>query len=279
MNVTTASHQELLPLAHAQGRTLWPGVELSLERFGAAVAARGVTSQDLAAHGADLYLAIACGDGETNALKWFEDAFVAHVGQYLIKLRLADDVIDEVRQLVRIRMLAGPEPKLGLYSGRGALDAWIRILAVRTALNHMDSRKPDELRRNDGSLDALVDHGGSHELRYIQQHHRANFQAALDASLALLPARDKTLLRMSFVDGHSIDVIASIYRVHRATVARWLVSIRKQVLDDLRQRLSLDLQSTPSEARSLIKVMWGEAKVSVERLLAADVDPKKPREP
>jgi RNA polymerase sigma-70 factor (ECF subfamily) len=99
------------------------------------------------------------------------------------------------------------------------------------------------------------------------EHHREAFQAALQDALTTLTPREKTLLRLHFLDGMNIDALGVVFRVHRATVARWLVAIRTQVLDRVRQTLSLDLGASPSEAISLVRLLRSEVQLSIRRIL------------
>src|SRR5439155_18092365 len=116
-------------------------------------------------------------------------------------------------------------------------------------------------------LGTLVGEQTSPELAAVRHRHASAFQAALERSLDALAARDKTLLRMHFVDRLNIEAIGRIYRVHRATVARWLVAIQKAVLDNLRKELALDLRATTSEFRSMLAVVRADLELSLRHLL------------
>jgi RNA polymerase sigma-70 factor (ECF subfamily) len=74
---------------------------------------------------------------------------------------------------------------------------------------------------------------------------------------------------MHFVDGLNIDEIGCVYRVHRATVARRLVAIRRRVLDNLRTELSLTLPATTSEFRSVLALIRGDLDLSLRHLFAS----------
>jgi hypothetical protein len=41
---------------------------------------------------------------------------------------------DELRQTLRVRLLAGPSPKIASYKGSGPLSGWVRVVATRIAL-------------------------------------------------------------------------------------------------------------------------------------------------
>ena len=121
----------------------------------------------------------------------------------------------------------------------------------------------------DGTLAAFgASFGDSPEIAAIKYRYRDQLRHALEQSLQALPAREKTLLRLTVVDGLNIDAIGAIYRVHRATVARWLVRVRAQVFAEIRERIGLRNQPTVSELRSLLVLLADEVHLSARRILA-----------
>jgi RNA polymerase sigma-70 factor (ECF subfamily) len=85
-----------------------------------------------------------------------------------------------------------------------------------------------------------------------------------------LPGRQKTLLRMHFLDGMSIDEMGQVFHVHRATIARWLVAIRREVLDQICKKISLNLHTSSSEFRSMVRLVHGDVRLSLHRILGGD---------
>ena len=71
----------------------------------------------------------------------------------------------------------------------------------------------------------------------IELRHRAEFRRAFNDAAAQLTDRERTLLRYRFYDGLSIDEICVLYRVHGATIARWLAAIREDLFEATRARL------------------------------------------
>ena len=112
--------------------------------------------------------------------------------------------------------------------------------------------------------------GADPELVAAKLEHQEAFRQALSECLKELGPREKTLLRMNFNDHMNIDEIGVVYRVHRATVARWLAAIRSQVFECVCQRLSLKLRSSPSEVASLVRLVRSDIDLSIRRLLAGD---------
>ncbi len=259
--------EAMLQTAFEAGRAAWPGTKLERDAFDRRALRLEVRPDDVAGRGADLYLAWACAERDKTALSYFERIFLPAVDGYVGRLGLAEAVVDDVRQELRIRLLVGDEPRIGQYSGRGPLAAWVRMAAIRVALSLLERSKLRSHARDVSALGALVGEQTSPELAAVRHRHGSAFQAALERSLDALGARDKTLLRMHFIDQLNIEAIGRIYRVHRATVARWLVAIRRRVLENLRSELSLDLKASTSEFRSMLAVVRADLELSLRHLL------------
>jgi RNA polymerase sigma-70 factor (ECF subfamily) len=257
---------EIVDRAFDTGRAAWPGVPLNRASFDERVRLLQVDAENLLARGSDLYLATACAMQLPAAVGHFEKSFLTSVPRQLGRLALNAHEEDELRQQLRVKLLVGPAAKILEYRGSGPLGAWVRVCALRMALDL--KMAPEVSKRGDGQvLDALVAGTAAAETMIDTEQHRESFRAALQESLAMLTTREKTLLRLHFLDGMNIDALGAIFQVHRATVARWLVSIRGRVLDHVRQRLSLELGASSSEAQSLVRLLRSEVQVSIRRIL------------
>jgi RNA polymerase sigma-70 factor (ECF subfamily) len=248
------------------GRQAWPDVELTEAQFAGWVGERAIAAEALRARGADLYLACACALGADRALLLFDRTFLHSLRPTIARSALGPEQLDELRQRLRVRLLTGPNPRIGTFQGQGPLGAWVRVAAARLALEVSAGAR--DAAESDGALiDALVNAGVDPELSAAKRQFQAEFRAALEQSLATLEAREKTLLRMHFLDHLNIDEMGTVFRVHRATIARWLVAIRRQVFDRVCEKLSLELRSSPSEVASLVRLVRSEVEVSILRLL------------
>jgi RNA polymerase sigma-70 factor (ECF subfamily) len=251
-------------------RTARPGVAAPLAAFRAHLAAhRGdVGEPDQLATWCldDVYLVTACLAGDPAALHAIEREVIP-----VIDLALTGwdaTLVDEVRQQLRAQLIvdhAGRGPLLALYSGRGALRRWIRVVAAREA---------GKLRTRDAALvpvddDALFDAlapTGDPVLSAVKHDAAAAFRTAFAAALGGLERRDRTVLRLHILDGLSIDVIAPMYAVHRATVARWIGAAKQQVLDRTRRRLMHDLRLDAGEVDSLIRMVQSRIELAGDPL-------------
>jgi RNA polymerase sigma-70 factor (ECF subfamily) len=263
---------EFVDQAFDAGQVAWPGVSLPKAAFDERLRLLQVDPDNLLARGGDLYLAAACAANVPAAVATFERSFLVPVPRQLGRVVLTAHEEDELRQQLRVKLLVGPTPKILEYKGSGPLGAWVRVCALRLALDL--KMAPEVVKRGDNqALDALMGANAGGETMLDTEHHRESFREALQESLAMLTTREKTILRLHFLDGMNIDALGTVFHVHRATVARWLVSIRTRVLDHVRQRLSLDLGASSSEAQSLVRLLRSEVQVSIQRILGDESVP------
>jgi RNA polymerase sigma-70 factor (ECF subfamily) len=264
--------EEALHAALRAGIDAWPGVALTGDDFVSWVESRGIGVDALRACGSDLYLAAACGSGNPRALELFDRTFLQAPGPSLGRITLNPTQLDELRQRLRVRLLSGAEPRIASFQGQGPLAAWVRVAGVRIAADLQWADRPMGT-GEDALVDALAYLGADPELVTARREHHQAFREALEEAIDQLDAREKTLLRLSFVDEMSIDDIRHVYRVHRSTVARWLVAMRRRVFEHVCQRLSIRLRSSPSEVASLVRLVRSEVDLSIRRLLLEPSDP------
>jgi RNA polymerase sigma-70 factor (ECF subfamily) len=250
------------PITLEVGQRCWPGVTLDpatlighLQRAGA--------SSEPPAFGADLYLAAACAAGDPTALAHFEGSFLGALERHLSRFALASFQVDEIRQSLRIRLLCGPQPAISGYAGRSPLDAWVRVAAIRLAVDLLRGERARIVRADRQVMEALLRESRERHPGIPIEQLRQAFQAALDESVRQLAGRERTLLRLHLHDGVGIDGIAAIYGVHRATAARWLVAMRGEIFESVRRKLSLQARPTSSEFRSLARLVLPDLRVGL----------------
>jgi RNA polymerase sigma-70 factor, ECF subfamily len=262
--------------AYKVGREIWPGVALTSARFLAQAAAADIAPDRLTQRSADIFLAFACADGDQRAIQYFEREILSQIDLYVARFALGNHALDEVRQRVRVKLLVGGSPGIARYRGYGTLAAWVRITAVRVAIDVTGGATSRQLADVD-VLDLGVSLEESPELATARSLYRDRLRAALETSLRDLAPRDRTLLRLYVVDGLNIDAIGVLYKVHRATVARWFVAIRAGVFDSVRDKLGLQRRPSPSEMWSLIGLLHDDIQISARRVLATSPDAAAPR--
>ena len=72
-------------------------------------------------------------------------------------------------------------------------------------------------------------------------------------------------LRLHFADQWSLERLAATYKVHRATVARWLSGARETLLSKMSERLGVELGLGPDEVQSLVGLLRSQLDLSLTR--------------
>ena len=240
----------------ASAREAWPDFEVEPIVFCRFLAERIEPGDPLTTalerlHGDDLYLGCACAAGDAQALRTFEATQLGAVDPALAAAKVDPTVAEEVKQRVRDRLFVGAdgEGKIGSYRGRGSLRSWVRAAAIREAIS-MSRRRAREVPLGDALVEAVMPSSHTPERDYLETLYRAEFKQAFAAAMASLTDRQRTLLRYKYGDDASIDDIAAVYDVHRATAARWLAGIREQLhtatFEHLAVRLNLELEAVGS---------------------------------
>ncbi len=254
----------------AAARAAFPDIEVADDVYRAAIQARlalGIAVADLEA--SDVYLAIACARGGVAAVRRFETDHIARVGAWLGAHEKDRAVIDEVRQRVRARALVGRDgapPRIADYSGRGPLGAWVRVIALREhATWHRDA---GVVGGDDDALDTLARTGEfSPELAIMRARYQPLVAAGFRAAIAGLPPRDRTLLRLCYVDGLALEAIGRMYGVNKSTVSRWLAAARASVLDAARAHVRSELHAADADVESLLGLMPRDLELSLHGIL------------
>jgi RNA polymerase sigma-70 factor (ECF subfamily) len=243
-------------------------VELPIERFASAVEAVLGPEDALSAelHASDLFLAQACLAADPAAIAIFEHDVMRAV-RPSVERACRDGIVapdDVIQGTLEKLLVGGPEaPKLAQYTGRGPLVGWVRVVAVREALQ---SRRKSKRQRAHEEEAVDVDDALPPlpmELRLLRERHHESLRVAVKRAVTELPVDQRALLRFSALDGLTIDQIAPLLGIHRATVARRLEKARSAVLDRTRAILRSEYRLSESEARSLCLALGAEVDASI----------------
>jgi RNA polymerase sigma-70 factor (ECF subfamily) len=257
-------------------RAAWPGVDVPLDPFAAFVERHLAPLADPdqvlpSLFGADLYLACACAGGDRVALRFFEDQVLPQADAALRRVDASPTFADEVRQILRQKLFVGDGealPKIGDYAGRGPLATWVRVAAVRTALNLRGSGRR-EMPMTSSQVAALAPAVDDAGLKYLKGRFADEFEASLARACGGLSERDRTILRLRYADDLNIDQIGALYGVHRATVARWIGRIRDEVYEGTRKDLIGRLKLDDSDFEALLRLAQSQIDVSLSAVLTS----------
>lgn len=263
--------EQLLRQHLAAGQAQWSSLSLSAERFVRHLARHlpeGGADALRQLHGADLYLACACAEGEPPALQAFEQHILQKVPARLG--RFSKSIVEEVLQELRQRLLLRREdlpPRIAEYSGRGPLLAWVRISAARLA-GELESRQgrqllfddpPEVFERMLASTDP--------ERTLLREDSRQALTEALSKALAAMPEREHALLRLHHLHGFTMDRLSAMYGESRSGVARRVAQARERLLKLTRAELALRLKLAGSEVDSLLGLVQSQLDLSLRRLM------------
>jgi RNA polymerase sigma-70 factor (ECF subfamily) len=256
--------------ALSEARRKWPDFAVPEERFAAALARAGGD-----VNVADLYLAQACLCGDRRALAVLEKDVMPKLVPALARVCKGDIGVDDVLQTTREKLLVGNrerEPKLAQYTGEGSLVGWLRVVAVRDAL--AVRRKSTPRKEDLGDAAARIATPSNAHIDLLRKSHAKDFKAAIEEGLAQLSVQDRNMLRMNLLDRMSIDDLAQLYRMHRATAARRLQRARESILEHAQTKLKDELGLSDSEAKSLCGDLIGEIDLTLSRVLGHAAEPE-----
>jgi RNA polymerase sigma-70 factor (ECF subfamily) len=262
-----------------RGRVEWPQLPLGFDEFSASLRQRFSAELDAITdqlEAGDLYLACACVLAKPGAAEAFKTRYEPLLRQYVATVEQRREAIDELVQEVLVRLLVGDDesgPRLGSYSGRGPLRAWLRMAAVRRSLNakrdvqlhaKIESRLAEAARPDDDP-----------ELTLLRTRYRPQLEAALRDALKSLPRAERGLLRLCYVEGLSLLVIARMRNWSKTTTSRRIATVREEVLAEAGKLLRQRMGVSEPDFQSLLGLLQSQLEIGMSALLATEGDPER----
>lgn len=259
-----------------------PELDVSGEALAAAIGG-AIRGQDLGqalgeVRAADLALARACADADPRALAKFERAYGNLIELAVARVPNVGMDRDDFGQKVREKLFtagAGRRPRIASYGGRGSLSAWVRVTAMRLALD-LTRRRADPQHRvaEDGDLVDRIGGGVDPELALMRSQWGGELRELLAAAMRELAPRDRNLLRHHYLHGLSARKIAVMYGVHRATAFKWIEGARRQLSSRIGSLARDKLGVAEDEIRSVIALLGSRLDLSVRRLIGSRIEPE-----
>jgi len=262
-----------------KARAAWPDLEVDLDGFVAHVASHlgpGDRGSDAArweaALGAlaieDLYLAFACAQRSSAALRAFERDHERELRAAFEKLRVPPARRDDSRQQLWEKLFVGaPRPRILEYSGRGRLRFWFRVTVLRGLLDEIRSEKRSRETPDEDLLLGAASADPDPEIEHLKRLYRHQFNTAFEEAVRALRPEDRNVLRSYYTQKMTIDQIAAAFGIHRATAARRVNASRDSLLKETRRRLSAQLSLSSRELDSVFRLIESRLDISVGRLL------------
>lgn len=214
----------------------------------------------------ELALALACDRGDLEALRTIDRTYGPAVEAALVAMKLEPDVREEVWQIVKAKLLVREDGPIRLvsYAGRGTLRGLLKVTATRTALTMLrDARRE---RPTDAQvIDEVA--GASPELDFVKVGARTAFREAFAHAIETLEPHARNLLRLHHLRKVSLESLATMYGVHRATIVRQLAAARAQIERETGKALRARLDLERGEVEGVIDLVRSHFDASVERLL------------
>jgi RNA polymerase sigma-70 factor (ECF subfamily) len=148
---------------------------------------------------------------------------------------------------------------LASYRGRGSLANFVKTIVVRYALDEQSRRRPTiEL------TDAFAAPSPDPELEYMRTLYAGHMAAAFRDSWARLGAHERFLLALQLYEGMTIDDLARVYSIHRASAARRAAAARSSLLGHIRGCLRERLAVTDDTLDSILRIVTTSVRLPIE---------------
>jgi RNA polymerase sigma-70 factor, ECF subfamily len=249
------------------GQEAWPEIAVDRARYAAELARRGTAVE--AVKGADLYLAVACVDGNERAIAIVRDMLATEVRFAATKTTASKEQLADVTgAMSRVLFVDEPERPAALraYSARGDLKSYLRVIATRELVRVVNRGRREVGVEDDDFIDRIVPRTDP-ELSILRERYRGDVDEAMRSALQTLDERERALLRYAFVDNLTVADVGKLYDVHKATAARWVAAAReelgKRIRDELAKRLKIDVD----EVDSIVRLVQSRIDVSMDRVL------------
>jgi RNA polymerase sigma-70 factor (ECF subfamily) len=198
----------------------------------------------------------------------FERHYMARLASYLRQAEALPAFTDEVKQAVRVRLLVSEDglvPRIASYRGQGSLAVWLRLAAVRLAVNLRKSGRREAT--NEEDIGRLQSEGADPELEFFKSHYREELAKAVEGALKSLPVQDGNLLRLHFFERLSAETIGAMHSVSARTVHRWIAEIRERIIAETRRLLNERFQMSKAQFDSVVGLVSSQIEISVCRIL------------
>jgi RNA polymerase sigma-70 factor len=228
--------------AYDLARASCPLLDVTFEAFSSHLNSLGY-ERSLPCQLESLYLCLACSLGRDDAYHLVERRHLSALRTFLSGFDAREDVVDELLQQVRYRLLVGPNAKIRGYRGEGPLDAWLRRIARSVAVDFLRSRAAQQRRLVRCSRELMcleATHGQPPEPPDECLHgecSRRRLEAALRRALDTLSTEQRQVLYQYYVSELTIDQLGVVYRCDRSTAARRVVGVVRAIRRRLRQEL------------------------------------------
>src|SRR4051812_34296627 len=257
----------LIEETFARGAAAWPEVEVRRAQLSLMASELDVSESALRAWARDFYLACAAGCGNAAAIAIIDAHFIRRLSRRIKRLGASSADVPDVLQAVRERLFTGERPRIRAYDAGGPLEQWIKVVAIRTAIDRYRAEKHFRIVAS-GAPSLDTEAVAPDPVKALsRQQLKSEFEEVLRTHISALSARDRAVLRLHLVEGVSIEAIARARGVHRVTVARWIWNAGEILLDALRRHFKDRHGMVPAECESLVHLVRSQLSLDLAQIL------------
>jgi RNA polymerase sigma-70 factor (ECF subfamily) len=195
----------------------------------------------------DILAGCVSGDRYTRVafVKRFSNLVYSSV-QYILRVRdisysLSD--LEDLHNTVFVKLFDRRCKKLRQYKGKNgcSLSSWIRLITVRTVLDHLRKAHTDALMRKERvlSLDSLIDMKSETPEPWTLMNKEEQSRLIRDGLRSLLP-RDQLFLKLHCFEGLSIREVAGILKISEGNAH----SLKHRAIKRLKDRVDLSIKES-----------------------------------
>jgi len=285
--VAVVPHSESVPdlaarldALYATGRAAWPGLALMPEAFARHLGAVTRSESDVGAaldamRPADFYIAAACAFRVAGAETAFAKKYLGKIPAYVASIDPSPAFGDEVTQELSTRLFV-PEPggvaKIALYTGRGAVEGFLRSTAANIARNLKRAPAMDRLGTTQENREPARDLDP--EVLLLKKRFAAEFDQAFAATVAQLTSDERKVLKLHYLNGLSIDDVGTACNVSRATAARWLAKARTRIIQLTYKSFATAAGPSSASPESMLALIKSELGAAVAKSFDSQPSPR-----
>jgi len=220
-------------------------------------------------HAGEFALAVAAARGSSTAIAQLERTFAGTLDFACRRFAGRGHAEDDLQQILRAKLFVTEPDRpaaISLYNGQGSLESWLRVIATRLFIDL--GRRKDRAREtaaDPSTLDMIEP--SDLELDVIKAEYRSTVAAALDEAARELDSAERHLLRQHLVTGLTIDQLAAVLGIHRATVARRIGRARDALIIRTRELVTEQLALDADELADMFRLVVSKLDLSMRRLL------------
>jgi len=115
-----------------------------------------------------------------------------------------------------------------------------------------------------------------HEISLFKQIYREPVSQAFATACAELPAEDRALLRLHYVDGVTTAKLASMFGISRATLIRRLAAARESLVERVKAALKVASGVADQDFESILRLVKSQIDLRLSAVLKSVEEPVLP---